>query len=75
MNPMKKLRQMLNQEVNSLAFIPEIRGKMPTDILICIGFDNKHIHTIAPDNEAFGLKAIKGIAEHYGLEIDDIRKK
>jgi len=45
---------MLNQEINSLTFNPDIKRGEPKDVIIIIGFEKKNgvyfTHTILPDD-------------------------
>ena len=51
----KKIKQMLNQELEGITFNPDIRRGIPTDIMIMIRFEDKKgdyfVHTIAPEKE------------------------
>jgi len=54
MNDKKKnlelLRQMLNQEVNSAMFNPDIRDHTPHNVIVIIENEDGHIHCIQPDD-------------------------
>lgn len=63
---LKLLREMLNTEVNTSMFNPDIRDRTPKNIMIIIENEDGHIHCIKPDDEVF-KRMISKIAAVAGL--------
>ena len=66
----KKIKQMLNQEIEGLTFNPDIRRGVPTDIMIIIRFEdekgNYFTHTIAPEKD-IAYKMIQDAIKTTGI--------
>ena len=71
-NNLKLLREMLNTEVNTAMFNPDVRDHTPKNIIIIIENEDGHIHCIKPDDERISEKMIQNIAK--GLDLFCIPK-
>lgn len=70
---LKLLRQMLNQEVNSAVFNPDVRDRTPESIIILIKSTCDHVHCIKPDDDKLVEKIILS-AFHKQREIKELLK-
>lgn len=55
------LRQMLNTEVNTVMFNPDVRYHKPQDIIIIIRNEDDHVHCIKPNNNELVDKMVYSV--------------
>lgn len=64
----KLLRGMLNTEVNSAMFNPDVKDHTPINIIIIIENEDGHIHCIKPDNNKISKRMLSVVLDREEFE-------